>query len=133
MPTRRILVVDDNAVATKVIRAMLAVDPDVHWQVVEAASARELFHLAAGQDPGTAQAFDIVVLDVHMPDVDGYTACRMLRAANQSLPVLFMTADRDAEGPNRARRAGGSSFLNKPFAPQAFREALHALTDANRG
>ncbi|MEO6419677.1 MAG: hybrid sensor histidine kinase/response regulator, partial [Polyangiaceae bacterium] len=62
---------------------------------------------------------DCILLDVRMPDVDGFTACERIRALpnGAATPILFLTAQRDVDTFDRALRAGGDDFLTKPVRP----------------
>ncbi|MCU0865658.1 MAG: ATP-binding protein [Planctomycetes bacterium] len=75
----------------------------------------------------TARPFDVVVMDVQMPVMDGLTATRTLRAAGVTTPIVALTANAMAEDRERARAAGCSHFATKPID----RRALYAtLLDA---
>jgi signal transduction histidine kinase len=62
---------------------------------------------------------DCVLLDVRMPDVDGFAVCQRIRAfpGGADIPVLFLTALRDVDTFDEALRAGGDDFLTKPVRP----------------
>jgi two-component system, sensor histidine kinase and response regulator len=105
-----ILVVDDNEANRALARSTLE---DEGYAVV----------LATGGEEGMA-AFererpDCVLLDVRMPDVDGFAVCRRIRALphGAGTPVLFLTALRDVDTFDQALRAGGDDFLTKPVRP----------------
>lgn len=59
---------------------------------------------------------DLVVLDVMLPDVDGFEVCRRMRAAGDSTPVLFLTARDGTEDKVRGLTTGGDDYLVKPFS-----------------
>lgn len=59
---------------------------------------------------------DLVVLDVMMPDVDGFEVCRRLRAAGDETPVLFLTARGSTEDKVHGLKIGGDDYLEKPFS-----------------
>ncbi|MGO9838632.1 MAG: response regulator [Polyangiaceae bacterium] len=79
--------------------------------------------LASGGAEGIAaferEAPDCVLLDVRMPDVDGFEVCRRIRALPRGVdtPVLFLTAQRDVDTFDEAIRSGGNDFLTKPIRP----------------
>jgi len=105
-----ILVVDDNEANRELARGTLE---DEGYRVV----------LACGGSEGVA-AFererpDCILLDVRMPEVDGFMACERIRSlpGGPETPVLFLTALRDVDTFDRALRAGGDEFLTKPVRP----------------
>lgn len=78
--------------------------------VVVAASGREMSAALVGQGP-----FDIILLDVMLPDTDGFVLCRRLRDSGDFTPVLMLTA-RDATSDRvRGLEAGADDYLTKPF------------------
>lgn len=72
------------------------------------------------------EAFDAVLMDCHMPDLDGYEATRKLRLdpKHQHLPVIAVTASALPEDRQRALRAGMDDLLPKPFEIQQLRDIL---------
>jgi adenylate cyclase len=102
-----ILVVDDVPQNVRLLEAVLAPHG---YDVATAASGQEaLEHLAAA-------AVDLVLLDIVMPEPDGYEVCRRLRAAERTrfLPVVMITAQ-GAQETARALEAGADDFVTKPF------------------
>jgi DNA-binding response OmpR family regulator len=75
--------------------------------------------------------FDLVVLDLGLPEVDGWAILGRLRAEPRtaSVPVLIVTARDDAETLQRARLAGANGYLAKPFDVGKFRKAVNELVD----
>jgi signal transduction histidine kinase len=114
MPTTeapaKILVVDDNEANRALAQGTLE---DEGYRVVLASGGAE--GIAAFEREGA----DCVLLDVRMPNVDGFAACAAIRAlpGGVETPVLFLTALRDVDTFDRAVLAGGDDFLTKPFRP----------------
>ena len=102
----RILVVDDEANLAAGIRENL----EAEGYVAEAAHDG-----AAGLRRALAEAFDLIVLDVNMPVMDGLAACRALRAEGRQTPVLFLTVKGEPGDRIRGLEAGGDDYLAKPF------------------
>jgi two-component system alkaline phosphatase synthesis response regulator PhoP len=69
----------------------------------------------AGLDRLRAEPFDLVLLDVMMPNMDGLELCAELRRSGVQTPVLFLTVKGDAEDRVRGFEAGGDDYLTKPF------------------
>lgn len=80
------------------------------------------------------KAPDLVLLDLHLPGIDGFELCRRLRAAPglKSVPVLFLTASRESRDYQRNLSAGGSGFLTKPVGRRQLLAAVDDLLANNR-
>jgi two-component system OmpR family response regulator len=76
---------------------------------------------------------DIVVLDVMLPDVDGFTLARSLRAAQERLPVLFLTARDAVEDRIAGLTAGGDDYVTKPFSLEEVVLRLRAILRRTNG
>jgi two-component system, OmpR family, response regulator len=81
------------------------------FAVREVATGRE----ALGQLAGGARC-DLVVLDVLLPDIDGFEVCQRLRAAGNDVPIVFLTARDAVEDRLRGLTIGGDDYLTKPFS-----------------
>ncbi|MDH2427071.1 response regulator transcription factor [Sphaerisporangium sp. TRM90804] len=106
----RVLVVDDE----RNIRDLVGVALRFHgFEVVSAARGYEALELAASASP------DLLVLDVMLPDLDGFELCRRLRARGDDVPVIFLTA-RDAPADTvHGLTLGGDDYVTKPFSVEA--------------
>ncbi len=91
----------------------------------------EIDKVADGQaavDYATVGAYDVIVMDVMMPRLDGFEATRELRRANISTPILLLTA-RDAVGDKiTGLDAGADDYMTKPFSPAELMAHLRALS-----
>jgi DNA-binding response OmpR family regulator len=103
----RILVVDD---VPRNIRLLEAVLTNEGYEVISAGSGADAIESVAANAP------DLVLLDIRMPDMDGYEVCRRLRAdpAAQFLPIVMVTSAEDEER-IAALEAGADDFVPKPF------------------
>ena len=115
-----VLVVDDDEQLREFIRVNLEMDG---YLVREAASAEE--GLAALEE----QAPDLVLLDVMMPQVDGFEMLRRMQEQHGlgSVPVIMFSGKVDEETADRAAREGAQAFVGKPFDPQALIESTKQL------
>ena len=117
----RILVTDDNALNRKIIRLMLTPQG---CEITEAANGQEaLDHLAA-------QTFDLVLLDAHMPVMDGVEAIRRIRTSHEhwrTLPVVALTADAMAGDREKYLAMGMSEYLSKPVDKHALIATMSSL------
>ncbi len=102
----RILVVDDEAHLAEGISENLEAEG---YQTVVAHDGIE------GLEKARDSAFDLIVLDVMMPRMDGIELCATLRRDGQQTPVLFLTVKDEAEDRIRGLEAGGDDYLSKPF------------------
>jgi two-component system OmpR family response regulator len=104
---QRLLVVDDEHSIVDAVATALRYEG---FDVTEARTGREA--LAALQE----QSFDLVVLDVMLPDVDGFDVAARMRADGIGTPVLFLTARATLEDKARGFGLGGDDYVTKPFS-----------------
>lgn len=122
----RVLVVDDHAINRQAISLVLA---QVGIEPATAGSAEE------GLERLAAEPFDIVLMDVYMPDMDGREATRRLRAAtgpNQQTPVIAITASATARDWEACLAAGMDGHVAKPIEPVQLYTALETALSAAR-
>jgi DNA-binding NtrC family response regulator len=107
----RILVVDDTPANVKLLVDLLSVNG---FDVIAAGSGTEGLERAGAASP------DLILLDVMMPDLDGFTVCERLKAneATRDVPVIFLTALHETPEKVRAFATGGVDYLTKPFEPR---------------
>ena len=117
-PTARILVVDDEPSITELLSTAL------RYMGYEVATARTG---SAALESAGSNAPDLIVLDVMLPDIDGFEVCRRLRADRDFVPVIFLTA-RDAEEDRVAGFIrGGDDYVTKPFSLEELTLRIGAL------
>jgi len=113
-----ILVVDDEPAITELLATALRY---TGYQVTVAASG------FAALDAAATAAPDLVVLDVMLPDIDGFEVCRRLRAARDFVPVIFLSA-RDSEDDRVTGFVrGGDDYVTKPFSLEELTLRIRAL------
>jgi DNA-binding NarL/FixJ family response regulator len=120
MSTLRVLIADDHPVFRGGLRALLSTDPTFEI-VAEAASGAEAVTLAATCDP------DIVLMDLHMPDLDGVEATAQIMRANPSAAVLVLTMFDDDDSVSAALRAGARGYVLKGTNQTHIIHAIHAV------
>jgi two-component system OmpR family response regulator len=69
----------------------------------------------AGREAWESGDFDLVLLDVMLPEIDGINLCAEMRAANDETPVILLTARDEVETKDRGMAAGATDYINKPF------------------
>jgi two-component system response regulator MprA len=114
----QIVVVDDDARLTELLRRGLA---HAGWSVAAATTGDDGLRLAG--DP----AVELVILDVGMPDLDGFEVLRRLRAGGGGMPVLMLTARDAIEDRVQGLNSGADDYLVKPFAPPELVARVGAL------
>ncbi|MGY8525736.1 response regulator [Paracidovorax citrulli] len=124
MPAKPILVVDDSPSIRSMIAACLRVGG---YEVTEAAAGDEAHHLAANAPQGAP--FAMLVTDQVMPGMDGLTLISTLRADPRyaAIPMLMLTTENEGQIREKARAAGASGFLPKPFDPEQLMQSVDAL------
>jgi signal transduction histidine kinase/CheY-like chemotaxis protein len=113
----RLLLVEDDAVVADVFIGLLR---RAGHEVVHAAHGlAALAELACGR-------FDLALLDLDLPGLDGFALARLIRERGQALPLVAVTARADAEAEPAARAAGMAGFLRKPVEGERLLDAIHA-------
>jgi DNA-binding response OmpR family regulator len=112
----RILLVDDEQPIQTLLSFPLQRDG---YEVVQASDGREAL------DRFTEQAFDLVVLDVMLPRMDGLEVCRRLRARS-SVPIIMLTAKSEEIDKVLGLELGADDYITKPFSMREFRSRVKA-------
>lgn len=120
----RVLVVDDDASAIHLLQTVLAGVGHIHFAV----SGQAALVTALRVEP------DIILLDAHMPDLDGYEVCARLRTepAFTRTPIVFVTRYADPEGEARAFDKGATDFIAKPYSTTVLRARIRNLLRLKR-
>jgi two-component system, OmpR family, response regulator len=114
----RVLVVDDEPTLTELLSMALRYEG---WEVRTAGAGAEAVRIAREFRP------DAVVLDVMLPDFDGLEVLRRLRADDEDVPVLFLTAKDAVEERIAGLTAGGDDYVTKPFSLEEVVARLRGL------
>jgi signal transduction histidine kinase len=117
----RLLIVDDQASAIRVLSRTLSNLGEIHF----ASSGEEALRIAPLLLP------DLILLDAHMPGVDGFAVCTALKqlAAFSAVPIVFVTRYSDPESEMRALDLGAAEFIAKPYTPAVLRARVRNLLD----
>lgn len=114
----RVLIVEDEA---SIRRGLCDVLRFRGCHVVVAADGSD--GLARGLD----ERWDLIVLDIMLPELDGFTLCERLRAAGRDMPILMLTAKGDEDDVVRGFEAGANDYVIKPFGVRELTARLDAL------
>jgi len=106
-----VLIVDDEPMARTLLRLMLV---RAGFHVSEAEDGFDALEKVRKSQP------DVVLLDVMMPGMDGFTVCEKLRneTATAELPIIMLSAKTDLDSINKGLRAGATIYLTKPISPE---------------
>ncbi len=118
---KTILTVDDSPSMRMLLRVALT---DLGYRVVEAEDGVEALETLGGVEP------DLLITDINMPRMDGFGLIERVRGEGRaSLPILVLTTESSDEKKARARAAGATGWIVKPFHPDklaaAIRRVLH--------
>ncbi len=114
--TRILAVEDDERIRTAVKLAL----EDEGWTVAEAANGEEAL-TRFQEDPA-----DVVLIDIMLPDIDGFEVCRSIRRSSD-VPIVMVTARADTHDIVAGLEAGADDYLTKPFAPKELSARIRAL------
>jgi DNA-binding response OmpR family regulator len=106
-----VLVVDDEPMARTLLRLMLV---RAGFDVVEAEDGFDALDKLKDGSP------DVMILDVMMPGIDGFSVCETVRAAPSTaeLPIIMLSAKTDLDSVNKGLRLGANKYLTKPISPE---------------
>jgi two-component system, cell cycle response regulator DivK len=107
----KVLVADDSDIVRKIARMSLT--PGGH-SIVEAHDGNEAVALARSEHP------DIILLDAEMPEMDGWEACKVIKAdaATAGIPIIMCTGNDLAEDPEDLNKSGANGYVIKPYDPE---------------
>jgi CheY-like chemotaxis protein len=122
---RTVLVVDDEPTIRALVNAIL---DDSGVRTLEAADGPEALDMVRRYRP------DLVLLDVVMPRMDGFTVCQRMKAEKSMActPVLLLTALAQEPDHRRARRAGADGIVQKPFSPAVLRATVESILNSGK-
>ena len=109
--SKRILVVEDQPDNRQIIRDMLA---PTDYEITEAENGEQALTAIAKQRP------DLILMDIQLPVMDGYTATRQIKADPpfRSIPIIAVTSYALSGEEKKARAAGCDDYVPKPFSPR---------------
>lgn len=120
---RKVLVIDDSFTARSIVARLLTGS----YEIIQADSGKNaLTILSQG-------AVDVILLDLLMPDMDGYQTLKALREHYPSIPIIILSADIQDSTRNRILAAGAREVLHKPPKQGELMETIEGLISEGRG
>jgi sigma-B regulation protein RsbU (phosphoserine phosphatase) len=115
---KTILLVDDEPANIQIVNSILK---DIYKTRIATSGAKALE--LANQEP----APDLILLDVMMPEMDGYEVCSRLKAADHTrdIPVIFLTGQTEIEDETKGFKVGAVDYIHKPFSPAVVQARVH--------
>lgn len=113
-----ILVVDDVSMEIEMIQFIMEDEP--MYTVLGALSGKQALEMLE------KMKVDLILLDIRMPKMDGFEVAAHIREIS-SVPIVFMTADKDFETIQRAMEQGVDDYITKPFLPLTLKEIIHSM------
>src|SRR5271169_1240086 len=113
-----VLIVDDAPANLQMVRSILKDDFKIR---VATSGAKALDLVKAKPQP------DLILLDVEMPEMDGYEVCGILKATPEvkDIPVIFLTGKTEADDETRGFKVGAVDYIHKPFSPAVVKARVH--------
>ncbi len=115
---KRILIVEDDTLLNKTLAYNLSSDG---WDVTPALNARTAASLLAGTE------YDLVLLDINLPDGNGYDLCELVKPEHPDTVVIFLTANDQERDQLRGYEAGAVDYITKPFSIEALQRKIRAM------
>jgi two-component system chemotaxis response regulator CheY len=119
--TKTILTVDDSQTMRDMLRAALS---DMGHRVVQAVDGLDGVESLESAQP------DVIITDINMPRMDGFGFIETVRKdpRHRATPILVLTTESDPERKERARSAGATGWIVKPFDPEKLADAIRRVT-----
>jgi two-component system alkaline phosphatase synthesis response regulator PhoP len=121
----KILVVDDEINITQILQFSIGAEG---YEVITAQNGEEAIDKARREQP------DLIILDIMMPRIDGYEACRILKAnpLTKNIPVVLLTAKGRDIDKRLGREVGAIDYIVKPFSPNKLIDRIHKLLSCTK-
>lgn len=107
--SKKILVVEDQEDNRRIVRDLLT---SAGFQLLEAVTGQEGVRMAETNKP------DLILMDIQMPEMDGYEATRQIKAMMRHIPIIVITSYALSGDADKAMAAGADAYVSKPFSPR---------------
>jgi DNA-binding response OmpR family regulator len=126
LSVNKLLVVEDESITSDLLRRYFEI---VGYSVLNALTGTAALEAAAAHHPA------VIILDINLPDMDGYQVCERLRADPRTnhIPIIFLTRRGDRHDRLNGLRSGGDDYLAKPFDVDELRLRVHNIVDRMGG
>lgn len=126
MSKKRILIIEDEVSLLKLETILLTVKG---YEVTGALTGNEALDKLAGE------TFDLILLDIMLPDIDGFEICRRIKdnPRTTAIPVVMLTAKKSPEDLSRGAACGAATYLTKPFKSAMIIEVIESLLKKQAG
>ena len=114
----RVLVIEDEPTIIEFLRVGLTYE---HYQVAVAEDGSSGLALAK------QQVFDLIILDLMLPGIDGFAVCRQLREMGNDIPIIMLTARKEVSDRVAGLNIGADDYLTKPFSFEELLARIHAV------
>ena len=123
MPTekKKVYIVDDDESVCRALKTLLMT---FEFEVKTFNSAISFFDAVPNDEPGC------LVLDIHMPGLDGWATQKRILASGSKRPVIFISAEKEDNAAGRALKAGALGFLQKPFDAQTLVDLINGKLES---
>ena len=121
---RKIYIVDDDESVCRALKTLLRT---FDFDAKAFNSAKSFFDAVPNEEPGC------LVLDINMPEVDGWAMHKQIFDSGSKRPVIFMSADKQDNVAGRALKVGAVGFLQKPFNGQALVDLINVASEDTNG
>ena len=115
---KNILIIEDDFSIVELVDIHLK---DIHCQTTKAYTGSDGLHLAS------KEIFDLIILDIMLPDIDGIEVCKMLRAEKNFTPIMMLTARSEEIDKIIGLETGADDYLTKPFSIREFIARVKAI------
>lgn len=114
-----ILVIEDDPTVRTLVRAVLEKNGN---QVAQVETAAE------GEERAFSREYDIIILDLGLPDGNGFEICKNIRDEDITTPVLILSAEQETDVKIKCLKVGADDYLTKPFNPEELMARIEAIT-----
>ncbi len=119
---KKIFIVDDDGSVCRALKTLLMT---FEFDVRTFNSAESFFDAVPNDEPGC------LVLDIHMPGVDGWAMQKRILDSGSKRPVIFISAEKEENAADRALKVGAVGFLQKPVDGQSLVDLVNAVSEKN--